>query len=289
MCRTPAKAALPPFPLRTVGLLLLITLADSIVITFLMPMVPYMVRNYGVAEEDVGFSAGSLASAYNLAGLFSGFFWGRISDTYGRRPVLLFGLLSTGATVVWFGLAGPAPHIQQHPHQPFCVRARRRPCRHRTLCHMHTRMPPFRSRYIVCMHDLFPEARRQPLFRHHRTGRWWPAQLQPGSHSSDAARGHARSAPRARLRLGRAGVALWRGGQPLLPPDSPGIRALTLALAPTPSPSTQLGMGHRLLPRPTTRRAAIAPCRHGALPARHDLRRVSVSAALPEPPTRART
>ena len=135
MCRTPAKAAPPPFPLRTVGLLLLITLADSIVITFLMPMVPYMVRNYGVAEEDVGFSAGSLASAYNLAGLFSGFFWGRISDTYGRRPVLLFGLLSTGATVVWFGLAGPAPHIQQHPHQPFCVRARRRPCRHRTLCH----------------------------------------------------------------------------------------------------------------------------------------------------------
>ena len=106
MCRIPEKAAPPPFPLRTVGLLLLITLADSIVITFLMPMVPYMVRNYGVAEEDVGFFAGSLASAYNLAGLFSGFFWGRISDTYGRRPVLLFGLLSTGATVVWFGLAG---------------------------------------------------------------------------------------------------------------------------------------------------------------------------------------
>ena len=106
MCRTPEKTAPPPFPLRTVGLLLLITLSDSIVITFLMPMVPFMVRNYGVAEKDVGFSAGSLASAYNLAGLFSGLFWGRISDTYGRRPVLLFGLLSTGATVVWFGLAG---------------------------------------------------------------------------------------------------------------------------------------------------------------------------------------
>ena len=106
MCRTPEKTAPPPFPLRTVGLLLLITLSDSIVITFLMPMVPFMVRNYGVDEKDVGFSAGSLASAYNLAGLFSGFFWGRISDTYGRRPVLLFGLLSTGATVVWFGLAG---------------------------------------------------------------------------------------------------------------------------------------------------------------------------------------
>ena len=180
----------PPFPLRTVGLLLLITLADSIVITFLMPMVPYMVRNYGVAEEDVGFFAGGLASAYNLAGLFSGLFWGRISDTYGRRPVLLFGLLSTGATVVWFGLAGTRaapPNNTLTPHQPFRVRARRTPCRHRTPCR-----------------SVAP--RRQPLVGHHRTGRRWPAQLQPGSHSRDAARGHAGSAPRARLRLGRAGV-----------------------------------------------------------------------------------
>ena len=124
VCRTPEKTAPPPFPLRTVGLLLLITLADSIVITFLMPMVPYMVRNYGVAEEDVGFFAGSLASAYNLAGLFSGCFWGRMSDTYGRRPVLLFGLLSTGATVVWFGLAGTAPH---HPTAPSPTLPRPRP------------------------------------------------------------------------------------------------------------------------------------------------------------------
>lgn len=122
MCRTSQHAPTPPFPYRTVGLLLLITLADSIVITFLMPMVPYMVRGYGVAEDDVGFSAGSLASAYNLAGLFSGFFWGRVSDSYGRRPVLLFGLLSTGATVVWFGLAGTD---QQQSHHTVHVHARR--------------------------------------------------------------------------------------------------------------------------------------------------------------------
>ena len=109
MCRRlphPPERPPPPFPIKAVGLLLLITLADGIVITFLFPVVPFMVRGYGVAEEDVGYSAGSLASAYNLAQVCSGFFWGRVSDTYGRRPVLLFGLLSTGATVVWFGLAG---------------------------------------------------------------------------------------------------------------------------------------------------------------------------------------
>ena len=109
MCRLPdppPERPPPPFPLKAVGLLLLVTLADGIVITFLFPVVPFMVRGYGVAEEDVGFSAGSLASAYNLAQVCSGFFWGRVSDSFGRRPVLLFGLLSTGATVVWFGLAG---------------------------------------------------------------------------------------------------------------------------------------------------------------------------------------
>ena len=117
MCTTTATSAAPaaataaatstpsPFPYKTVGLLLLITLADGIVITFLMPMVPFMVRSYGVPEAAVGSSAGLLASAFNLAGLFSGFFWGRMSDVHGRRPVLCFGLLSTAVTVVWLGLA----------------------------------------------------------------------------------------------------------------------------------------------------------------------------------------
>ena len=99
------SAAPTPFPYKTVGLLLLVTLADGIVITFLMPMVPFMVRSYGVSEAAVGSSAGLLASVFNLAGLFSGFFWGRMSDVHGRRPVLCFGLLSTAVTVLWFGLA----------------------------------------------------------------------------------------------------------------------------------------------------------------------------------------
>ena len=219
MCRIPEKAAPPPFPLRTVGLLLFITLSDSIVITFLMPMVPYMVRNYGVAEEDVGFSAGSLASAYNIAGLFSGFFWGRVSDTYGRRPVLLFGLLSTGATVVWFGLAGtratPPNSTLTNPFAPA-----------RAAGPAVTTRPAVIARPATCR-SVAPH--RQPLVGHHRTGRRRPAKLQPGSYSRDAARGHVGGAPRARLRLGRAGAAASATLFSLSPPTKP--RA-----SPSPSP-----------------------------------------------------
>ena len=77
----------------------------------------------------MGFSAGSLASAYNLAGLFSGFFWGRVSDSHGRRPVLLFGLLSTGATVVWFGLAGTGAAPPHNTRNKPSTRHHRKPCR----------------------------------------------------------------------------------------------------------------------------------------------------------------
>ena len=93
------------------------------------PRLCTVVRGYGVAEEDVGFSAGSLASAYNLAGLFSGFFWGRVSDSHGRRPVLLFGLLSTGATVVWFGLAGTGAAPPHNTRNKPSTRHHRKPCR----------------------------------------------------------------------------------------------------------------------------------------------------------------
>ena len=103
---SPAPAApAEPFPLKSVALLLLITLSDGIVITFLMPIVPFMVRSYGVEEAHVGSSAGSIASAYNLAQLVSGMVWGRVSDNYGRKPVILFGLVCTAASVVWFGVA----------------------------------------------------------------------------------------------------------------------------------------------------------------------------------------
>ena len=93
-----------PFPWRRMLCLLLVTLADGLTITLVMPIAPDMVRSFGIAEVDVGSSAGMLASCYNLAQLFSNIILGRLSDIVGRKPVIAVGLVGACASLsssVW--------------------------------------------------------------------------------------------------------------------------------------------------------------------------------------------
>ena len=94
-----------PFPWRRMLCLLLVTLADGLTITLVMPIAPDMVRSFGIAEVDVGSSAGMLASCYNLAQLFSNIILGRLSDIVGRKPVIAVGLVGACASLVLLGLA----------------------------------------------------------------------------------------------------------------------------------------------------------------------------------------
>lgn len=48
---------------------------------------------------------GPLVAAYSIAQLASSPLWGRVSDRYGRRPVILFGLLAGAVAYVIFGFA----------------------------------------------------------------------------------------------------------------------------------------------------------------------------------------
>lgn len=49
-------------------------------------------------DHQFGFYAGYLGSAFNLGSIFAAFFWGRLADSIGRRPVFLIciGALALG-------------------------------------------------------------------------------------------------------------------------------------------------------------------------------------------------
>lgn len=51
-----------PWPQITVALVVLTT--EAISFQYLFPFVPFMVRGFGIREEDVGFYAGWIASAF---------------------------------------------------------------------------------------------------------------------------------------------------------------------------------------------------------------------------------
>ncbi|KAJ8438329.1 hypothetical protein Cgig2_013377 [Carnegiea gigantea] len=59
-----------------------------------------IIRDFHIAkqEEDVGYYAGFVGSAFMLGRALTSVFWGMVADRYGRRPVMIFGT----ATVVVF-------------------------------------------------------------------------------------------------------------------------------------------------------------------------------------------
>lgn len=71
----------------------------------IFPYIYYMVKDFGIADNDISFYAGMVTSAFTFAEFSTGMLWGRLSDKIGRKPVLLTGLAGTALSVLVFGFA----------------------------------------------------------------------------------------------------------------------------------------------------------------------------------------
>ena len=96
------RDAHPPWFL---ALLVLLNVVDAFHLNIVWPMLPFAVRDFGVAEIDVGFYCGVIGAAAPLGALLSAYQWGRISDRYGRRPALIAGSALSTMSVFVFGTA----------------------------------------------------------------------------------------------------------------------------------------------------------------------------------------
>ncbi|KAF8207056.1 major facilitator superfamily domain-containing protein [Mycena galopus ATCC 62051] len=97
-----------PIPKFQVAILLLIQSAEPITALVIYPFVVQFVRDTGVTggeETKTGFYAGLLESTFFLSESLTVFQFGRLSDIYGRRPVLLLGPLGLGLSMLGFGLS----------------------------------------------------------------------------------------------------------------------------------------------------------------------------------------
>ena len=94
-----------PLPWPEISVALVVLTTEAISFQYLFPFVPFMVRGFGIREEDVGFYAGWIASSFMVGQFFSSFFWGRMSDIVGLKPVMLIGMTFTCLTVALFGVS----------------------------------------------------------------------------------------------------------------------------------------------------------------------------------------
>ncbi|KAF9316267.1 hypothetical protein BG003_002137 [Podila horticola] len=79
---------------------------ESISQSVICPFLYYMVRDFHVGIDIwIGYYAGLLLTGYWGANLCTTLLWGHLSDKYGRKAVLLFGLFMTSLSTIYLGLA----------------------------------------------------------------------------------------------------------------------------------------------------------------------------------------
>lgn len=83
--------------------------AEPLAYTSVNPYLPDMIRDFGIQENEIAKWAGLTSAAFSLAQSVTAVPWGRAADRYGRKPVLILGLLSTMTCFIIWGLSTSLP------------------------------------------------------------------------------------------------------------------------------------------------------------------------------------
>lgn len=95
-----------PLPKKQLAILAFISLCEQTALNSISPYLPEMVASFPDSSIDqVGLYVGAIASAFALAQFLTNYFWGKLSDSIGRKPVVLIGTISTAIGLVGFGFS----------------------------------------------------------------------------------------------------------------------------------------------------------------------------------------
>ncbi|HVR96414.1 MAG TPA: MFS transporter [Thermoanaerobaculia bacterium] len=90
-----------PASVRQLWVLMAVAFVDMIGFTMVQPLLPFYATELGARPRLVGV----LMAAYAFAQLATAPLWGRFSDRYGRRPMIIAGLIGSGIAYALFGMA----------------------------------------------------------------------------------------------------------------------------------------------------------------------------------------
>jgi MFS family permease len=88
----------------------MVRFAEPIAMTSVFPYLPALIESFpGVEPTDIGFWTGAASAIFSLAQCVTAMSWGRASDKYGRKPIILLGLFSTMFTTLLWGFSTTLP------------------------------------------------------------------------------------------------------------------------------------------------------------------------------------
>ena len=91
-------------PKTTLFLIYSTVFINIVAFSLVFPLLPIYARMFDIGDVAIG----ALAASFALAQLLFSSFWGMVSDKYGRKPVILFGIFGAAISFLIFGLAGSA-------------------------------------------------------------------------------------------------------------------------------------------------------------------------------------
>ena len=92
------------------GLVLVTVFVDLVGFGIILPLLPFYATSMGASPLDVGL----IMASYSLMQLLFSPVWGSLSDRYGRRPILIFGLF--GSAISFHMLARAHGKLTYCPH-----------------------------------------------------------------------------------------------------------------------------------------------------------------------------
>jgi len=86
---------------KNIGILFITLVIIMMGFGMVIPVIPFLVQDFGANGQQLGL----LMSVYALMQLIFSPLWGELSDRYGRRPIILLGLIGNGLSMLLMGLA----------------------------------------------------------------------------------------------------------------------------------------------------------------------------------------
>ncbi|KAG8422331.1 hypothetical protein J3459_010482 [Metarhizium acridum] len=99
----------PKLPWQQLTILAVARFAEPIATTSIYPYLPQMVRDFGVEETEVAKWAGLTSAVFSVFQSFAAVPWGKIADSWGRKPSLITGLVCTMACFIVWGVSTSLP------------------------------------------------------------------------------------------------------------------------------------------------------------------------------------